>query len=265
MNPSTPRPAAALPPLPDVTTLLFDIDDTLVPTRRYWQRALDAVAAGVAAAHPGTSAADIATAYARASDRLWAQYDRLLSPLGSLTAIRRHVWGEALREVGIQAPEQTLAAMVDDFAHRQLQAIQPDAELVALFDRLASCYRLGVVTNGDSPTQHAKIQRAGLNGYFETVVCALDVGQRKPRPEPFRQACDELGARPEQCLYIGDDWANDVVGAAAAGLHPVWICADTGPDPAGPRPAARFTTLTCCLNVLAEHAADQPTHETEPT
>lgn len=255
----------AQPPLPRFTAVLFDVDNTLIPTRRIWQEALDTVAARLAGAHPGTSAAGIAAAYVRVSDRLWGDYDRTLAPLGSHTAARRHVWQTALREIGIDLPERQLDDHVQDFARRQIHAIRPDPAQDALFRRLAGVYRLGVITNGDTVHQHTKLHRAGLHGYFATVVCALGTGRRKPDPAPFHRACTDLAVRPEQCLYVGDEWDTDVVGARAAGMHPVWITpADTQPPPGAP-PTTRFTHLTSCLAALCDHATHRPLSETDPT
>ncbi|WP_051950399.1 HAD family hydrolase [Actinacidiphila yeochonensis] len=261
----TPTPHQPLvPPMPAVTTVLFDIDNTLIPTRAIWQHALDAVAARLAGAHPGVSAAAIASTYVHTSDRLWGDYDRALAPLGSHTAARRHVWETALREAGIELSERQLATHVDDFAHRQMRAIRTVPATVDAFRRLAAVYQLGVVTNGDADQQHAKLEQAGLDRYFETVVCALGNGHRKPHPAPFHQACEDLAVRPEECLYVGDEWTADIVGARAAGLHPVWIT-PTGQPPPGSPPTTRFTSLASCLRALCDHAARRPIRETEPT
>ena len=263
----TPTPHQLQPltmPMPTVTTVLFDINNTLIPTRAIWQQALDAVAARLAGAHPGVSAAVIASAYTSTSDRLWGDYHRTLAPLGSHTAARRHVWDTALREAGIALTARQLTDHVDDFAHRQMRAIRPVAATVEAFRRLAAVYQLGVVTNGDADQQHAKLEQAGLDGYFETVVCALGNGRRKPHPAPFLRACQDLAVRPEQCLYVGDEWSADIVGARAAGLHPVWIT-PTGQPPPGSAPTTRFTSLASCLAALRDHAAHRPIRETEPT
>lgn len=44
----------------------------------------------------------------------------------------------------------------------------------------------------------------------------------KPRPEYFREIVERLGRRPEECLMVGDDLAQDMV-ARAVGLRTYWI------------------------------------------
>jgi putative hydrolase of the HAD superfamily len=45
----------------------------------------------------------------------------------------------------------------------------------------------------------------------------------KPDPRIYQLACERLGIRPEDCLYVGDgsDW--ELTGAARTGMHPVLI------------------------------------------
>lgn len=179
----------------------------------------------------------------------------LLAHLGPMRAIRAHVWDRALHACGIRLGESELVSLVKDFARRQLPAIRPDRRVAAALDQLAPHFRLGVVTNGDSAGQLAKLEHARLYVHFETMACALDIGTRKPDPAPFLHAAAELSVTPEQCLYVGDSWANDGVGAHAAGMHPVWITPNDTPMPPGRPPAARFPDLLSCLNTLAEHAA----------
>ncbi|MFD7919667.1 HAD family hydrolase [Streptomyces sp. NPDC059740] len=238
-----------------ITTVLFDLDDTLVPYLTCWSTALDAVSQNLAAAHPGATGPGIAASYTRISNVLWHDYERSLAHLGPMPAIRAYVWGRALHECGIRLGESELAFLVKDFTRRQLRAIRPDRRVAAALDRLAPHFRLGVVTNGDSAGQHAKLEHAGLDAHFETVACALDIGTRKPDRAPFLHAAAELSVAPEQCLYVGDSWANDVVGAHAAGMHPVWIIPNDTPIPPGRPPAACFPDVLSCLNALAEHAA----------
>ncbi|MFG2425229.1 HAD family hydrolase [Streptomyces sp. NPDC048448] len=265
-----PAPAVGTPGSPyglptGITTVLFDLDDTLVPYLPCWTTALDTVTQHLAHTHSGVSGPAIAAAYTRVSDTLWRDYEQALAHLGPTPVIRAHVWRTALHECGIQPDERELGALVAYFARQQHLAITPDRQTAALLERLALRYRLGVVTNGDRATQHAKLGHAGLDGAFETVVCALDTGARKPDPAPFLHACSDLSVAPEQCLYVGDSWANDVVGAHGAGMHPVWICPDTVPAPPGRPAAARFPDLPSCLNALAAHAVRRPARETEPT
>ncbi len=99
--------------------------------------------------------------------------------------------------------------------------IVADPEAKHTIDRLhARGVPIGVLSNGWNPLQTAKARRAGFMG---TVLASGDIGARKPEPEAFAALCRSLGVEPEQCFYVGDDPAADVMGAMRAGLQAVWL------------------------------------------
>lgn len=108
---------------------------------------------------------------------------------------------------------------------------------------------LGVITNGDSAQQHAKLQAAGLDQFFSLVVVSSDVGAAKPSPKIFRIACDALGVAPSRALYVGDDYATDTEAAAAAGLQSLWL--NRSPDSPGAARHAQIHTLADLISYLA--------------
>ena len=232
---------------PGVTALVFDVDDTLVPTTAAWEHAVAVAAAQAAAGNPGTSADTIAAAYREVSDHLWSRYDTALAPLGTGTAIREHVWDQALTACGITAPGQA-ALTAAAFGAAQLAALQPDPRLPGLLAAARTRYRIAACTNGDASLARAKLTRAGVLRLLESVTCGMDEGVRKPDPELLRRCCRALGTSPASCLHIGDDWGNDVVAASRAGLHPVWISAAEGPVP--PPAIACFPCAASFLDAL---------------
>ena len=83
-------------------------------------------------------------------------------------------------------------------------------------------YRLGIVSNADGRVE-ALLHRLGLADAVEFVIDSHAVGVAKPDPRIFRMGAERLGLAPEECLYVGDLYAIDVVGARAAGLHPLLL------------------------------------------
>ncbi|MCP4784963.1 MAG: HAD-IA family hydrolase [Fuerstiella sp.] len=55
-------------------------------------------------------------------------------------------------------------------------------------------------------------------------VISSVAGWRKPAAEFFQAATRELEVSAGQTLMVGDDLANDVEGATAAGMRAAWIC-----------------------------------------
>ncbi len=82
--------------------------------------------------------------------------------------------------------------------------------------------RLVVVSNSDG-TVAETLERVGLGGHFEVVVDSHLVGFEKPDPEIFHHALAESRADPKRTLHVGDLYDADVVGARAAGVHPLLL------------------------------------------
>lgn len=64
----------------------------------------------------------------------------------------------------------------------------------------------------------------------------------KPDAEIFRRAAARLGVACGSCLYVGDHPVNDVQGAQAAGMHPVFINAYGRSEPVPNVPEIRSLT-----------------------
>jgi putative hydrolase of the HAD superfamily len=48
------------------------------------------------------------------------------------------------------------------------------------------------------------------------------VGVIKPNAEIYTFACSKLGVAPDNAHFVGDGGSDELRGADAAGLHPVW-------------------------------------------
>jgi len=61
----------------------------------------------------------------------------------------------------------------------------------------------------------------GLDAFFDDMVFSTDVGLRKPNPMIFRIALENLGARNEESVYVGNNLQTDIAGALGAGMKAV--------------------------------------------
>lgn len=95
-----------------------------------------------------------------------------------------------------------------------------EATLTAL---RAQGIRLGVVTNGAVQRQQPKIAQLQIRPYLSTVVISEAVQIKKPDPRIFARALADVGCVASQAWFVGDHPVNDVLGAAASGLRPVWL------------------------------------------
>lgn len=72
----------------------------------------------------------------------------------------------------------------------------------------------------------AELTRHGLLNYFRFVISSADFRLRKPHPAIFEAALDRLGAQAARSWFVGDTLSEDILGAQAAGLQPIWLSSD---------------------------------------
>ncbi len=99
-------------------------------------------------------------------------------------------------------------------------------DVLPALDALAAAHpglRLGIVTNGEGDPQRAKLAAIGLTERFPLFVASAEVGMRKPDPQIFRHACEQLGVDPADAAHVGDRLDLDAQGAVGAGLRGIWL------------------------------------------
>ncbi len=89
---------------------------------------------------------------------------------------------------------------------------------------------LAILTNGTIECQQRKIEALGLSAMVDTILISEREGCKKPAPELFWRACENLEKTPAKCLMIGDSFKADVQGALKAGLQAVLLQRDSSND-----------------------------------
>ncbi len=85
---------------------------------------------------------------------------------------------------------------------------------------------LGIGTNMTIDYQLKKLEALHLLQYFDFVVSSEETQAEKPSPRLFAHCACKAGVPAEQCLYVGDNLKNDIMGARNAGMQAVWYCTD---------------------------------------
>lgn len=97
-------------------------------------------------------------------------------------------------------------------------------EMVAVVRHLRGKVKLGAITNNVSRDEPAQTRTSGVDlpSLFEVVVESAIVGYRKPEPEIFQIACDQLSIKPTEAIFLDDLGAN-LKGARALGMHTIKV------------------------------------------
>lgn len=86
----------------------------------------------------------------------------------------------------------------------------------------ASGLATGLISNWE-PSLADFVREMGLSHALPLTVSSVEEGIEKPSPRLFEIAAERMEVAPENCLYVGDDYRADVVGARAAGMTPVLL------------------------------------------
>jgi phosphoglycolate phosphatase len=78
--------------------------------------------------------------------------------------------------------------------------------------------KLAVVTNKPTEFTIPLLQKTGLAGFFQLIVCGDTCARRKPDPDQMFYACEQLGVTPDQAVTVGDS-VHDVHASHAAGIR----------------------------------------------
>ena len=96
-------------------------------------------------------------------------------------------------------------------------------DVIDVITYLKKKYRLAILTNGSPISQRRKLESTGILNMFELSVVSGEVGIDKPDPRIFDVMCERMKVKPEDCLYIGDNYVNDVLGARNAGWNAIYL------------------------------------------
>lgn len=139
-----------------------------------------------------------------------------------------YVIGDALSRLGINPTADLIREIEDsDFAcyHWHLRSGVREA-VVTLHDDIL----LGVISNSWTDSVKRILTESGLAEYFDVIVLSKDIGYRKPDRRIFLHVAKLLELNPGQVVFVGDSFADDVLGPSAAGMIPVWKGVAVGVD-----------------------------------
>lgn len=84
--------------------------------------------------------------------------------------------------------------------------------------RLYNYFDLALVTSSSRMGATKVLETTKIMNYFKKVVTFDDVIKHKPDPEPYLQAIEHFGLRPEECIAI-EDSISGTQSAKSAGCH----------------------------------------------
>lgn len=109
---------------------------------------------------------------------------------------------------------------IDELIAAQGNCYTEDKELVETIKYLSTKYDLYVVTNWFTETQKKRLENVGILSYFKGVY-GSDNNYLKPNPKCFD--CILKDYQSSNCIYIGDNFENDILMPASLGMDVYWV------------------------------------------
>lgn len=149
---------------------------------------------------------------------LWASPARLARAWQELYA-------EALQQAGCVRPWEELlevGSQIDEvYSHPHHWQIFDDA-VAALQEGARRGLRQGIISDWEDSLPNL-LNGLGLIHHFDFIVASGAAGFAKPSREIFTLAVQRAGIPAEHCLYVGDSYLQDIIGARSAGMLAVLI------------------------------------------
>ncbi len=175
---------------------------------------------------------------------LWVHYQRGDITAKQLQQQRFLSWATQLQVLPQDLNRAFLATMVE--------ISSPLEGVTRLLSALKGKVKLGIITNGFTELQRARLERLGLQDHFDFLVVSEEVGVAKPHQGIFDHALAIMGnPAKEGVLMVGDNPESDILGGINAGLDTCWFNVDNKPVPEGIMPHYQVSSVEELEQLLA--------------
>ena len=175
--------------------------------------------------------------YQKVNKPLWVEYQNGTINAHTLQTQRFVEWGTKLAV----NPEQ----LNHDFLMTMADICEPLPGAKVLIDALVGKVNLGIITNGFTQLQQARLQKTGMDSAFSQVIISEQVGKAKPDKAIFEHAFERMGQpKKNQVLMVGDTLQSDILGGINAGVDTCWLNANGLENDGDIQPHYQVSSLT---------------------
>ncbi len=171
------------------------------------------------------------------------------------------------REYGISDKTIVLESLFDEFAPKYRlprnyiqdfwnenfpKCFSIDQNTILFLNHIKRHFKVGIITNGSTQRQKAKIMNTSLNEYFDTIIISEEVGFSKPDKRIFELALNKLNVQSEDVLFVGDDLEKDIAGCQNANIKGIWFNPNVIKNNTDTKPYAEITSFDNLLSYCGE-------------
>ena len=191
-----------------ITTVVFDLDDTLYDEIDYCKSGFAAVAEFLANP-PEAPPAE------RISAVLREQFT---------AGNRTKTFNAALEKLSMRYDDELIGELIELYRNHKPKITLPQDSREVLCE-LSPKYTLALLTDGFLPAQQLKVRALGIEEYFKCIVYTEQLGRDywKPSPAGFEKIMQTLKTKPENMAYIADNEKKDFIAPNKLGFSSIQL------------------------------------------
>lgn len=203
--------------------MLVDLDDTIISyegsTETCWRLACAESVTRIPSIDADRLLREIRMTY----EWYWSDQDRHRMGRADLTGTTISIVDQSLRRLGFDLPDlaNEIGRSFRTLRDVKIELLPGAVETLQRFRK--DGVRLALITNGTSAAQRAKIERFGLEGYFDHILIEGELGVGKPEREFYLAAMDALESCASETWCIGDNLLWEVEAPQTLGIYSVWV------------------------------------------
>lgn len=226
-----------------ITTVIFDLDDTLYDEIDYCKSGFTAVARYLSQTFPRRVTTDLAYT------TLWDIFE---------SGEHAQTFNHALSALELKFDEKFIRGLILIY-RKHIPKLHLPRESRQVLDELKQDFTLAMLTDGYLPGQRLKVKALGIQTYFKHIVYTEQLGRQfwKPSPAGFETLSKALNCDYESMVYVGDNIQKDFLAPNQLGMTSIQVTRDLGvhretqDDPAA-HPQFKLTGLSELPQLLTE-------------
>lgn len=111
-------------------------------------------------------------------------------------------------------------------------------------------YKLSIITNGRSTTQHSRLSHSELTPMISDLFISEELGCQKPKKEFFDAVFSKLQISVSKALVIGDSLTSDIIGGIQYGIDTCWFNPKEAVNTMLQKPTYEIKQLNELLSIL---------------
>jgi putative hydrolase of the HAD superfamily len=201
-----------------ITTVVFDLDDTLYDEIDYCMSGFRAVAEFLSNP-PQTVPANLIY------EILWKEFS---------AGNRIKTFNTALDKLEIPYNDKLIAELINVYRTHIPQITLPKDSRDVL-EQLSKKYILAMLTDGFLPAQKLKVQALRIEKFFKCIIYTEELGRDcwKPSTAGFEKILHNLEVKPENAAYIADNEKKDFIAPNKLGFLTILLIRDAHIHPMG--------------------------------